>query len=201
MENIKQSAHYKSIIDDRKNILRLVFAQIITPRKPFVLEIGCGHGHFLTAFAQAHPDRLCVGVDMESKRIQRAVRKRERAELGNLHFVHSEAHLFLDTLPPDAVFSDVFVLFPDPWPKLRHHKNRILQADFLTKLAPRAGENTRLYFRTDFFQYFEDASTAISDHADWQVLNETWPFEHETVFQSRANNYHSLVAKRRALKP
>jgi tRNA (guanine-N7-)-methyltransferase len=201
MENAKQTAGYRSLILHRKNELNEILSAILAAQRRFVWEVGCGHGHFLTAFAQAHPDRLCIGVDMESKRIERALKKRDRARLPNLHFVHGEARLFLEALPAGAVFDDIFVLFPDPWPKLRHHKHRILQPDFLTAVARRAGEGARFCFRTDYQPYFADASAAVHQHPDWAVSDEAWPFEFETVFQSRADGYHSLVARRRQPPP
>jgi tRNA (guanine-N7-)-methyltransferase len=138
---------------------------------------------------------------MESKRIERALRKRDRAQLPNLHFVHGEARLFLESLPPAAEISTVFILFPDPWPKLRHHKHRILQPEFLNALAGRTGQETRLYFRTDFMPYFTDTVDVLQQHAEWQIAEEAWPFEHESVFQSRAEDYHSVVARRRHARP
>lgn len=196
MENPTRSALYKSVIAQRKNELIEILSNILPSGRPFVWEVGCGHGHFLTGFAQAHPEQLCIGVDMESKRIERAHRKRDRARLPNLHFVHGEARLFLDALPPDATFLTIFVLFPDPWPKLRHHKHRIMQPDFLSAVARRAGAGAQLCFRTDFQPYFTEAMAAVRDHPDWRIIEEPWPFEYETVFQSRAESYYSFVARR-----
>ena len=162
---------------------------------PFTWEIGCGHGHFLTAYAQTHPDEVCIGIDIVGERIGRAVRKRDRAKLANLHFFHAEARLFLETLPHPASFTRLFILFPDPWPKLRHHKHRILRLDFLTAAAARAGDGARLYFRTDYLPYFDDVRVTLSGHLNWLLTEEPWPFEHDTVFQSRAEKFYSLVAK------
>ncbi len=165
---------------------------------PMVWEIGCGHGHFLAAYAAAHRGELCVGVDQELDRIRRAVRKQERARLTNLHFVRSEAGLFLEALPPGVVFKAVYVLFPDPWPKRRHHKHRLLQRGFMHAVADRAGEGTPFYFRTDHEPYFRDVETMLQQHPDWRLEPWTeWPFELATVFQVRAEKHYSLVAFRR----
>lgn len=191
-------------MEDRRRGLRDRFVPIFSHNQSFVWEIGCGHGHFLTAYAQAHPEHLCIGVDIVSERIERAIRKRDRAGLPNLHFIHAEARLFLETLPIGVSFSRLFVLFPDPWPKLRHHKHRIMQPDFLADAAKRAGEGARLYFRTDFTPYYLDTKVVVEDHADWSLaINavESWPFEHQTVFQSRAESFHSLIATRKPVSP
>lgn len=164
-----------------------------------VWEIGCGHGHFLTGYAAAHPDRVCVGVDIILERVERGARKRERAGLGHLHFVRSEATMFLDVLPESTRLAGVFILFPDPWPKKRHHKNRLLQAPFMSRLATLCAKGTPFHFRTDYAPYFEEVVEMLKGHPDWELRDDLpWPFELETVFQKRAaGSYQSLIATRR----
>lgn len=164
---------------------------------PLVGEIGSGHGHFLTAFAAAHPDRTCVGVDIESSRIERSLRKRDRAGLANLHFLRSEARLFLQALPPGVRLGDVFILFPDPWPKVRHHKHRLVQPAFLATLAEFTTADARLCFRTDHREYFAAARAAVAQAPAWRLVDEPWPFEAASVFQTRAPSYYSWIARRR----
>jgi tRNA (guanine-N7-)-methyltransferase len=170
---------------------------LVPPGSSLDWEIGCGHGHFLTAYAKAHPKRLCIGIDLVRDRIERAVRKANRARLPELHFLLAEAREFLSLLPVGAALSSVYVLFPDPWPKRRHHKNRLMQSAFLNSLAERAGERTRLFFRSDFEPYFAEVSAVIAAHPYWELVDEEWPFETETVFQARAATYSSLVARLR----
>lgn len=189
------------MMEKRRSDLRDWFAAHLDPQTHLTWEIGCGHGHFLTAYARAHPDELCIGVDIVSDRIERANKKRDRAKLANLHFIHAEARLFLELLPPEVTFGRLFILFPDPWPKSRHHKHRIMQPEFLADAAKRAGQGTRLYFRTDFTPYYSDTKEVLHAHHDWKIVaddapvdGEPWPFEHETVFQARAEAYHSIIA-------
>jgi tRNA (guanine-N7-)-methyltransferase len=192
------SDHYRGLIAERYADVRQQMAAFLPPEASFVWELGSGHGHFLAAYAQAHPEKLCVGVDIASDRVERAVKKRDRAKLPNLHFIRSEARLFLEALPPDATFSEIFVLFPDPWPKLRHHKHRIMQSAFLDRLGERAHATCRLFFRTDHQPYFEATESLIAQHPRWRVCADAWPFEYETVFQRRAPTHHSLVASWRS---
>ena len=165
------------------------------------LEIGAGHGHFLTDYAAAHPEEYCVGIDLIRDRVERAVRKRDRAKLNNLIFLKAEAVECVDALPPQVVIQRVFVLFPDPWPKRRHHKNRIMQASFLHALAARTAAGADLCFRTDDAAYFTATKAVVSAHPDWVVSSTPWPFERATVFQSRAEVFQSLVANRREKLP
>lgn len=107
--------------------------------------------------------------------------------------------MFLEELAPDVRFSSVIVLFPDPWPKKRHHKHRLMQSPFLHAVALQAKRDTRLYFRTDHKPYFDQTAELLDIHPDWQITppGTPWPFEHETVFQSRAPKHHSLIASLR----
>jgi len=165
------------------------------------LEIGCGHGHFLTAYAQTNPAEHCLGVGFVGDRGARARKKARRAGRANLAFFHADAALLLEALPPAVRLQRIFVLFPDPWPKRRHHKNRILQAPFLQQLAGRALPGALLCFRTDFEPYFREVESLLSNHPAWRPEQAPWPFEFETVFQSRAETHHSLVARCTAPAP
>lgn len=189
-----RSVEYFARAGERRTSLRTTLAALVQPSQSFVWEAGCGHGHFLTAYAATHPASPCIGVDIARDRIVRATRKRDRAKLSHLHFVLADALDFLEALPVEATFSAVFILFPDPWPKRRHHKNRLLQVDFLDRAFKRAGQGARLYFRTDHEPYFSEVAATIRTHSKWKLVDEPWPFELVTVFQARAASYHSLVA-------
>lgn len=199
MDNPTRTTEYLARRDARCAALQRTLAEILAAHTRITLEIGAGHGHFLTDYAVAHPEEFCVGIDLLRDRVERATRKRDRAKLANLVFLKAEAAEFLGALPPAVVFQRVFVLFPDPWPKRRHHKNRLMQAEFLSMLARRAEAAAQLCFRTDDASYFAAAKAEVLAHPDWELsAGALWPFERVTVFQSRAPAYESLVASRRA---
>jgi tRNA (guanine-N7-)-methyltransferase len=167
------------------------------PSRRFVWEVGSGHGHFLSAYAAAHPGDLCLGVDISSDRVARANRKLDRARLENLHFFLADAEDFLAAMPDGAHFAEVYVLFPDPWPKRRHHKNRVMKTEFLESVAARTKKGANLYFRTDHEDYFREAVALVRAHRAWSVFaRKDLPFEEPTVFQKRAERHFTLVAKR-----
>lgn len=183
-------------MERRRSAVREFAASLaLQPDQELVWELGCGHGHFLNAYAAAHPEKVCVGIDLVGERVERSAKKRDRNQLSNLHFLRSEARLFLAEWPASRAFSTVFILFPDPWPKSRHHKHRILQPEFLTSLATRCVPGARVHFRTDYRPYFEDARQTLREHPQWEVVDEPWPFEFETVFQSRAPGHDSVSAR------
>lgn len=184
-------------VAERQGALRTKLAALIPSNASITLEVGSGHGHFLTRYAAEFPQRLCLGVDLISDRIRRSKRKAERAKLAHCHFVQAEARELIDALPPGITFTELWVLFPDPWPKKRHHKNRLLQPAFFEAIARRMGEGARLYFRTDHGEYFRAVTALFTDLRTWRIDPVAgWPLEQETVFQARAPSYHSLVAVR-----
>jgi tRNA (guanine-N7-)-methyltransferase len=178
--------------------LRAQLAPLLQTTLPVTLEIGSGHGHYLTAYAEAHPERFCIGIDLIGDRLERSARKSNRAGLKNVAWLHADVRLFLEALPAETRLAEVFLLFSDPWPKRRHWKNRVLQPEFLTALAARAGEGARFCFRTDHAPYFAQARGFVGEHADWSLAaDEPWPFELATVFQLRADGHQSFIARRR----
>ncbi|MBI5382766.1 MAG: SAM-dependent methyltransferase [Opitutae bacterium] len=189
---------YLARMAERREVLREELKQIIPPQTRIVWEVGAGHGHFLTAYAEKHRDQLCVGIDIILERVRRALKKRDRAGLAHLHFVRAEASLFLEVLPPTVTFAAIYVLFPDPWPKKRHHKYRLLQDSYLKNIATRSPAGTPLYFRTDYDPYFEEVQTLLREHPDWRLADSAvWPFEYATVFQQKAPSFQSLIALRK----
>jgi len=161
----------------------------------WVLELGCGHGHYLTAYASRHPDRRCLGVDFSQDRIRRANRKQQRSRVANLCFIHAEAGEFLCALPPELQFREVFILFPDPWPKRRHRKNRLVSGDFLTRLAACCARGCDLYFRSDASEYVSETRALFHRHPQWRLSpDRVFPLEMPTVFQQRAPAFESVCA-------
>lgn len=186
-------------VAERQAALRAELAALIPATTSITLEIGSGHGHFLTRYAVENPQHFCIGVDLIGDRIRRARRKADRARLCRCHFVQAEAREAIAALPAGVSIGELWVLFPDPWPKKRHHKNRLLQPAFFEAVAGRMGEGARLYFRTDHTEYFHAVATLFPRLKTWRMdPSASWPLEPETVFQARAPSFQSLVAIRTA---
>ncbi len=164
-----------------------------------ILELGCGHGHFLAAYATEHPDQQCLGVDLVSHRIQLAHRKQKRLKLTKTAFLKADAAETLAALPDHVRLAGIFILFPDPWPKTRHHRRRLLQTDLLDALAARAEPGAWLAIRTDDAMFFDWAQAQINNHPSWHLAPDMpFPFEHPTYFQGIKGPFQSLMAVRNA---
>lgn len=181
------------------NVERLgaTLAAALAGRTSLTFELGCGHGHWLTAYAAAHPDEFCVGIDLITHRVERSVRKQTLGKLDNVLFLKAEATEFLDALPATVVLRKIFILYPDPWPKKKHHKNRFINAENLARLAAHAVPGARLHFRTDDADYQAWTHDQLAAHPAWRLLDDVpWPFERITFFEERMKDKRDLVADR-----
>lgn len=182
----------------RVDALRGPVAETLGGATRLTLEVGCGHGHFLDDYAKSHPDELCIGIDLRTKRIEKGNKKRDRGGHGNLAFMKAEFTEFLDALPPGVVLGKIFFLFPDPWPKPRHHRYRMIQTGSLDALAAKAAPDARLHFRSDHRDYFDWSVELVQANAHWRLAPDlAWPFERETFFQKLLPDFQSFVAVRR----
>jgi tRNA (guanine-N7-)-methyltransferase len=177
--------------------LRATLAAALAGRTDITFELGCGHGHWLAAYAAAHPTEFCVGIDLITHRVERSVRKQTLGKLDNVIFLKAEATEFLEALPDAVRLAKIFILYPDPWPKKKHHKNRFINAANLDLLARRAAGGTRLHFRTDNADYFAWTGEHLAVHPQWQVEPEIiWPFEQKTFFEERMKDRRDVFARR-----
>lgn len=181
----------------RKEALRCALEADLAGCERILFEPGCGHGHWLSDFAAEYPDTVCVGIDLISWRIRKANDKKAKRGLPNLFFYKAALAEFLEVLPARIRFERTVFLFPDPWPKARHHRRRMVQTDLLDEFARRTDPGGALCFRTDDRPYFDWTIEHLQAHPDWTIdQSGDWPFESSTYFQNLMDSYFSVVAKR-----
>ena len=138
------------------------------------IEIGCGNGHFLAAYAAGKPETRCIGIDIKEKRCLKAREKAEKLGLANMTVVRAEAVAYLASLPAGTV--DAFhIYFPDPWPKSRHRKRRLFTLPTLGLVHAALRPGGRLYFGTDFFDYYVQAKVIVALHEGFTLVDEPAP--------------------------
>ncbi len=154
------------------------------------VELGSGDASFLVGYALEHPERNFIGVERLLGRMRKLDRKGRRADLTNLRGVRIEISYFLEWLLPRGAASALHVYFPDPWPKKRHFKHRLINERF-PKLAWAAlGTGGVLYLRTDDSDYFTQMKRVLEGMPGFQPI-ETPPelaarlTDFEVEFQSR----------------
>lgn len=162
----------------------------------FDLEIGCGHGHWLNHYSNLSSTNISVGIDLISKRIRKAKSKKDKQNNKNLFFLKSEASEFLQYKPTHLKISNIFIFFPDPWPKCKHHKRRLIQDSFLNLLHCNTHEQSKIFFRTDHLEYFDWVRLKIKENNFWKLSDTDFPFAHDSYFQQLLPNFSSIVATR-----
>lgn len=181
----------------RKTLLSAKITKDFSGVDRIFFEAGCGHGHWLSDFAQSHPDVVCVGIDLKSRRIRKCKDKKDKRGLKNIFFYKADLNDFLEVLPKSIFLVSTILIFPDPWPKVRHRRRRIVQPGFLDEIATRTERGGKFYFRSDSKCYFEWTIEHIKNHCAWHIdTSAKWPSECMTYFQSLMGEYFSLTARR-----
>lgn len=128
-------------------------AEIFGRKAPLVLEIGCGMGETTVAIAAATPDTDFIGVEVYPAGVGALLRRIEDAGIENLRVIeHDAVEVMRDMIAPDSL-DGVHIFFPDPWPKKRHHKRRLVQPPFVSLLASRIAPGGYVHLATDWAHY------------------------------------------------
>ena len=138
------------------------FAAVFGRRAPVVLEIGCGMGETTAAIAQAHPESDFVGVEVHGPGVGSILNRIEQSSIANLRMIQHDAVEVIDAMIPEGSLAGIHVYFPDPWPKKRHHKRRLLQPGFVHALATRLAPGGYLHAATDWAPYAEEILATFS---------------------------------------
>lgn len=131
----------------------LDFAATFQRHAPVVLEIGCGMGDTTAKIAAARPDTDFIGIEVHSPGVGNLCKLIDDESLGNLRVMQHDATEVIRDMIPMSSLAGVHVYFPDPWPKKRHHKRRLLQPGFVAELAKRLQPGGYLHCATDWEEY------------------------------------------------
>jgi tRNA (guanine-N7-)-methyltransferase len=129
-------------------------------RAPRILEIGCGMGETTAAIAQARPEVDFIAVDVHRPGIGSLLRRLHEQHLGNVRVIAHDAVEVVAAMIAPASLAGIHVYFPDPWPKKRHHKRRLLKPAFVAELARRLAPGGRLHAATDWEEYAHEILAA-----------------------------------------
>lgn len=157
---------------DREGAL-LDFDRVFARRAPRLVEIGCGAGECLVHMAACHPENDYLGIEIYRPGVGRLLRGIEAGGLSNVKiWCASAEEVFAARIPPASV-EGIFMFFPDPWPKRRHHKRRLIRDRTLRLLHSRLLPHGRLYLATDWADYAAQMLRLCEGSGDWVNLSGT----------------------------
>ena len=156
------------------------------------LEIGFGAGEHLLALARAHPHVGLIGAEPYEAGVAKLLSRVANDPPANIRIHEGDARQIIEALP-DACLGKVFILFPDPWPKTRHHKRRFIQTEMLDRLARVMKPGAELRFASDDAGYAEWTLERVLAHpafawtargpSDWKMRPSDWP---QTRYEAKA---------------
>lgn len=133
----------------------LDFDDVFEVARPVELEIGSGDGSFLARYAELHRETNFLGIERLLGRLRKLDKKARKLGLDNLKIIRLEAAYFTGYLLPAGSLRAIHIYFPDPWPKAKHERHRLIQPDFLKSARRALSDGGTLYLRTDDLPYFE----------------------------------------------
>jgi tRNA (guanine-N7-)-methyltransferase len=133
---------------------RLDLAALFPRPQPLEVELGCGDASFLVEYARRRPDTNFIGVERLLGRLQKLDRKGRRAGLANVRGLRIESSYFLRYLLPPNSTTALHIYFPDPWPKKKHRRHRLINEQFPALAREVLLPGGRVFLRTDDADYF-----------------------------------------------
>jgi len=175
----------------------------------FWLEIGFGKGEHLAAQAAAHPEIGMIGSEPFLNGVSGLVDQVDRRGLANVRIFMDDARLLIDSLP-DRSIGRAFILFPDPWPKARHHKRRVVSAGNIVALSRILKDGAELRIATDHMEYCRWIMAHMLENPDfdwlcdnpenWRRRPDDWPptrYEEKSREQGRISSYLRFIRRPR----
>ena len=138
---------------------------------PVVVEIGFGNGLSLAQAAAAHPDTAFLGIEVHRPGVGQVLMRIQEMGLQNLRVVCGDAVPVLSARIPEKSLTRVHLYFPDPWPKKRHHKRRLVQKEWVDTVASRLLPDGRLHLATDWENYAEHMREVLSSNPNFQACS------------------------------
>ena len=155
---------FKSIVEP------LDLAELFSARQALEVELGCGDASFLAEYARRHPETNFLGVERLLGRIKKLNRKGRLAGLTNLRGVRIESAYFLQYLLPPQCAVALHIYFPDPWPKKKHHRHRLINTAFPALARRVLAPGGVVYLRTDDQDYFTQMTEVFGAAAEFESV-------------------------------
>ena len=179
----------------------LSFGDVFEKEAPVHMDVGCGEGAFIVAMAKAHPQCNFLGVERLVGRVRKVCKRAVNAGVRNVRVLCVESLYTMGKLIPPQSVSVIHVMFPDPWPKRKHRRHRLIERQFLdtVRVALRPGGELRL--TTDDSDYFEHMKKVTAEHEGFSKI--PWPddpaypqTDFEKRFRAQGLPIHRLLVRK-----
>ncbi|MFO8063095.1 MAG: tRNA (guanosine(46)-N7)-methyltransferase TrmB [Spirochaetota bacterium] len=144
--------------------VRAAFAR---PEAPLIMEIGFGMGYTTVELAEQNPNINYLGIEVHKPGVARVLRQLEKRGLDNVRIVHHDAVEVIRDMMPTEICAGCHIFFPDPWPKKRHHKRRLVQPAFPAFLSRVLERDAYVYLVTDWRDYAEQILSAFDESQEF----------------------------------
>ena len=175
----------------------LELEKIFGRKAPVHVDLGCGDGSFLCALAQRMPHKDFLGIERLLTRIRASARK--ASTLDNVRLLRIESSYAVRYLLPVGSIERFYLLFPDPWPKRRHHRRRIMRPDFLKSIHAALQRDGGFYIATDDADYFDLINEMAQSHDGFATSNGAVDLplsRFGRLFQQKGATIHSLELRK-----
>lgn len=149
---------------------KLERGEICREGRPLEVDLGCGDGSFLMEMARNCPERDFLGVERLLGRVRKVCRKITRRHLENARVLRLDSRYVVEWLLPETSVSRLHLLCPDPWPKLRHHRRRVMQVEFFEAVRRALVPGGEFLFMTDHEEYFHWAVAKVGAYGKFERL-------------------------------
>jgi tRNA (guanine-N7-)-methyltransferase len=163
----------------------LDFSQIFARKAPLVLEIGSGMGATTAAMAQAHPQADFIAVEVHGPGVGSLLNRIEQNALRNVRVIRHDAVDVLERMVSDGALAAIHLFFPDPWPKKRHHKRRLVQPEFAALAARKLTPGGVIHAATDWPDYASHMQEVFSREPLLEPASCGFVERAETKFEAR----------------
>ena len=161
------------------------FPERIASQKPLVLEIGSGMGETTAAIAREHPDAEFVAVEVHGPGVGSLLNRIESERISNLRVVRHDAVDVLRQMIPDRALAAIHIFFPDPWPKKRHHKRRLVRAEIVALMQEKLIPGGIVHLATDWPDYADQIIDVFSRNPSFRREDKGLVQRPVTKFEAR----------------
>ncbi len=178
---------------------KINFIDVFGNTNPIVVEIGFGMGDATVALAEANPNINYLGIEVHTPGVGKVLSEIKRKNLHNLYLIEYDALEVLSTMIGDNCINGFHIFFPDPWPKKKHHKRRMVQRPKTNLFAQKLAPGGYLYFVTDIIEYAEFAleelnlTEGLKNKYDGFAERQNW--RAQTKFERKGLNAERMITE------